>query len=362
MKFSSLREDLLSATQISQYSSSPKGLMPILSGVKIEGKQEKLMVNSTDLESYTSTECPANVSEAGECVVNLKVFSDLLRDLKEDKIDIRVVDNEMVVEGKNTLFKLYTMPTEDFPSLPSVNIPLLEDLESAKFLPAVSKVSRAASRDEKRPTLLGILVDIDEDEMRMVSTDSYRLAIKMIKDGFKVAEKGQYIIPSNALANMAKIAGKSERITVFRDENNGQVRFDLGNTDYIIRLIEGKFPKYGQFIPEEMEKVIEVEKEKMESALKRVSLFSNTIRIKIEGESITMCGESREIGEGKEKIGILYNGEDTEIAFNSKFFEDGMACIEGETMLLGITEPLKPGIIKEKGNEDFSYVIMPIRL
>ncbi len=255
MKFSALREDLLNAVQTVQYSANAKGMMPILSGVKIEGMGEGLIIHATDLESYSITNCTANVEQIGDCVVSLKVLMDMLRDSRDEKVDVEVVGNEMVMQGQKSIIKLFTMPVEDFPNVPVVDIPVLEEIEREIFVPAVQKVSRAASRDEKRPTLLGILLEIEENEIKMVSTDSYRLAIRTIKEGFGVKETGQYIIPSSALANFTRIAGKKGKINMYRDENRGQVRFDVGESNYIIRLIEGKFPKYGQFIPERLGEV-----------------------------------------------------------------------------------------------------------
>ena len=362
MKFTALREDLLNAVQLVQYSASAKGMMPILSGVKIASEDGSLVLHATDLESYTVAECAANVEQEGECVVNLKVLMDFLRDSKDEKVAVGIVGNEMVLEGEKAVFKLFTMPPEDFPNVPVVNIPVLEEVEGKEFIPAVQKVAKAASRDEKRPTLMGILMEIEEGGIRMVSTDSYRLAIRTMKEGYKSLENGQYIIPSSAMANLARIAGKEEKIGVYRDENMGQIRFAIGKSNHIIRLIEGKFPKYGQFIPESLEKTVEVDKEEMMGALKRASLISSTIKMNAGGDGLTLLSESREVGEGKEKVAASYDGEDIEIAFNSRFLEDGIASVDGEKVVLGISEPLKPGIIKEKEGEDFMYIIMPIRL
>ncbi|MEW6555532.1 MAG: DNA polymerase III subunit beta [Actinomycetota bacterium] len=362
MKFSSLREDLLNAVQAVQYSANAKGMMPILSGVKVESAEEGLVVHATDLESYAVTNCAANVEQAGECVVSLKVLMDILRDFKDEKIDVEVVGNEVMIRGQKSNIKLYTMPVEDFPNAPVVEVPVIEEMATEVFVPSVQKVAKAASRDEKRPTLLGILMEIEEKEIKMVSTDSYRLAIRNLSEGFVVRETGQYIIPSSALANFSRIAGKKGKISMYRDENRGQVRFDVGESNYIIRLIEGKFPKYGQFIPERLERSVEVDKEEMLGALKRASLISSTVKMNISGDGITMASESREIGEGKESVAAEYTGEEMEIAFNGRFLEDGVQSIDGEKVVMGISEPLKPGIIKEKDREDFTYIIMPIRL
>lgn len=361
MKFSALREDLLSAVQNAQYSTNLKGLMPILSGIKLETSGQGLIFHSTDLESYSITGCGANVSDEGVCVVNLKVFMDFLRDLNEDRITVELDGNEMVIEGQNGKFKLFTMPPEDFPSAPVVDVPVIEDLECSIFIPAIQKIARAASKDEKRPTLLGMLLEIGKDQINMVSTDSYRLAIGKITSGYRAVEEDQYIIPSAALVNLARIATKVEKMNLYRDENKGQVRFHVGECEYIIRLIEGKFPKYSQFVPESLERKAEVRKDEMLGALKRASLINNTIRLTVDVAGLTLASESREVGEGKERIAASYEGEEINIVFNSRFLEDGVASIEGESVVLGLAEPLKPGIIKEKEGENFLYIIMPIR-
>lgn len=387
MKVSVIRQDLSAAMQRVQYSSSSKGIMPILSGVKIETADGELVLHSTDLESYTTTRCAANVEEEGTCVVSLKVFSDFLKDSDDEKINMITLGNEMVLEGYNSTFKLFTMPPEDFPSPPNVAIPLIEELELSGFLPAVQRVSRAASRDDKRPTLMGILLELEEGELRMVSTDSYRLAMQRLGEGYKVLEAGQYIIPASSLVSLTRMAARGEKtsvykdekkeitvdaspkravpgekVNVYRDENRGQVRFDLGSTDLIIRLIEGKFPKYGQFIPESMETTLEMGKDELQGALKRVSLIGSTIKMAVRQGETVLSSESREVGEGSERLPSEYNGEEMEIAFNHRFLEDGITSLEGEKVVFSISEPLKPGAIREKDSQDFIYIIMPIRI
>lgn len=362
MRFSALREDLLEAVQAVQYSANAKGMMPILSGIRINASREGLVLYSTDLESYTITTCPSNVGEEGVGVVNHKIFMDFLRDSRDEKMDVELVGNEMFLKGENTVFKLFTMPAEDFPNAPVVEIPIIEDLECSVILPSIHKVSKAASRDEKRPTLMGMFLEVEEDVLKMVCTDSYRLAIRKVTGGFKTLESGKYIIPSSAMLNLSRIMGKAQTIKVFRDENRGQVRFDVGETSYIIRLIEGKFPKYDQFIPESLDKVVKVGKEDVLGALKRASLISSTMRLNVGSGDITLVSESREVGEGKEVIAAECDGEEMSIAFNGRFLEDGITSIDGDTIVLGMTEPLKPGIIREKEGDDFVYIIMPIRI
>ena len=140
------------------------------------------------------------------------------------------------------------------------------------------------------------------------------------------------------------------------------MKFEVGGLDHFIRLMEGKFPKYEQFIPEETRTNIEVEKKEMIDATKRISLVSNTVKISAKQGLLILEGESREVGEGKEELGVSQQGEDVNIAFNASFLEDGLQSLEGDKALIGVNEPLKPGVITEKDGAGFKYIIMPIRL
>ncbi|MBC7229861.1 MAG: DNA polymerase III subunit beta [Actinobacteria bacterium] len=362
MKVHVLRSDILEAMQRVQYSASGKGIMPILSGVKIDCSDGAMELSATDLESYTVTGCEANVEETGACVVNMKTFLEYLRGSGDERLAMECTANELKVQGEKSTVRLYVMPVEDFPARPEVDIPVLEEMQAGEIFRAVSKVSRAASKDEKRPTLMGVYMEVAEGEVRLVSTDSYRLAIEVLRGGFKVREEGDYIIPAASLVNLARAAGREGSLNIWRDENRGQLRFDVDGITHMIRLIEGKFPKYGQFIPEETNISIEADKKGLLDALKRISLISSTVKITAKEGVMLLEGESREVGEGKEEVETVHTGEEINIAFNTTFLEDGIQSLEGEKVVLGLNEPLKPGVVKEKDGREFTYVIMPIRM
>lgn len=362
MKIEVLRDDFLKGLQHVQHSVSSRSVMPILSGVMLQAAGDRVRFFATDLESSATTYCGANVEQEGSCVVNHKIVLELFRDLKDDRLRLELSGNELQVSGENNVFKIFTMPVDDFPSPPEVNIPVIDRVDRSVFTRAVQVVSKAASRDEKRPTLTGIFLDFDEKEMSLVSTDSYRLAVRKIKEGFEAAEIGSYIVPAVPLLNFTRLPGVEDTVKVYRDDNGGQLKFESGDVNFTIRLIDGKFPRYEQFIPESTEKTLEVQKEELLSALKRASLVNSTIKLNIEAGKLVINSESKEVGEGREIIPVGYQGDPVTIAFNGKFLEDGITSVEGDTVVIGINEPLKPGVIKEKENEDFIYIIMPIRI
>lgn len=362
MKIDVLKGDILEALQKVQYSASGKGIMPILSGVKIESSESEVVLSATDLESYTVSSFQTAVKEKGSCVVNLKTLLEYLRDSSDEKLEIECEENELRVVGTKSRIRIYTMPVEDFPAHPRIEKMVLEGLEAGRFFNAVNKVSRAASKDEKRPTLMGVYFEIREGVIRLVSTDRYRLTVKEVTGEFKVEEEGEFIVPASSLVNLARVAGKAGKINMMRDENKGQLKFEAEGLDHFIRLIEGKFPKYEQFIPEETRTNIEVDKKEMIDAIKRISLINNTVKISAKQGLLILEGESREVGEGKEELEVLQQGEDINIAFNASFLEDGLQSLEGEKALIGVNESLKPGVVTEKEGADFKYIIMPIRL
>ncbi len=362
MKLIVLKDDILRSLHMVQYSVSSRSVMPILSGVKMETREGTLRLSSTDLETSTHTSCPASVDEEGECVVNHKILTEITRDMTDEKMTIQLSGNELVVEGERSRFKLYTMPIDDFPSLSEINTPVVEELVAKSFSHAVQIVSKAASKDEKRPTLTGILMEVGKKEIKLVSTDSYRLAVYIVTNGFKVNEEGAFILPAAALVNLARITDPEERIYMKRDESGGRVEFGSEAFSYSVRMIEGKFPRYEQFIPESLENAVEVEKEELVRAVKRASIVSTTLKLEIKEGIITVVSESKEVGEGRESVGAIYDGSPITIAFNSKFLEDGISSVGEERVLINVTEPLKPGLIKGREKGDFQYVIMPIRI
>lgn len=362
MKFEVLKDDLQKALQTVQHSVSTRSVMPILSGVMLEAAEGKVRVFTTDLESSTTTSCAASVEEAGTCVVSHKILLDLFRDSRDEKMVLQATGNELEVKGERNLFRIFTMPEEDFPKPPEVDKPVIRNLDVSVFINSVQAVAKAASRDEKRPTLTGIYMEVGKEEIRMVSTDSYRLAVKKLRDGFQVEEEKSFIIPAQPLLNFSRLVGGDVSLVIYEDENSGQLKFDDGRASFTVRLIDGKFPRYEQFIPESTEKNVEINKDEFISALKRASLVNTTIKLQVEPGRVVLSSESRDVGKGVETLAVEYQGDPVTIAFNGKFLEDGITSTDGETVVVGINEPLKPGVIRKKEGDDFIYVIMPIRI
>ncbi len=226
MRFEVLKDDFQRSLQLVQHSVSSRSVMPVLSGVMIEADEGKVSLFTTDLESSTTTQCEARVEAKGACVVSHRLLLELFRDLKDEKVILELTGNELQVMGENNTFKLFTMPKDDYPGHPLVETPVMEILDPRLFSHSVQVVSKAASKDEKRPTLTGVFMDFDKEELRLVSTDSYRLAVMRLKGAHRTEQDGSYIIPATALSSFSKIMGEEGVVRVFRDEGSGQLRFD----------------------------------------------------------------------------------------------------------------------------------------
>lgn len=362
MRVLCLREDLVDGLQLSLPFSAQRGSLPILGGVFLDAKENSLSLKTTDLNTFFSTALSCDIEREGKCVVSARLLLDILKDMEEERIAMEVEENLLSVEGISSRFQLHTMPWEDFPAEPEKGEPLVDDIPAETLARSLEKVSRAASRDEKRPVLTGIYLEVKEDGITLVSTDSYRLSLMTVTDGFNVMRNGNYIIPSQISQGVNRLAQKNQKFHVYGGEAGSYLTLVSGENAIKVRLIEGKFPKYEQFIPKETEKETLVDRKRILSALRRVTHVGSTVKIELEEDRMRLSTLSKDVGEAWEEVPVEYKGEGITIAFNGKFLEDGISSVEGERVYIGLTEPLKPAIIKEEGSDAFLYLVMPVRL
>ncbi|MDZ4178502.1 MAG: DNA polymerase III subunit beta, partial [Coriobacteriia bacterium] len=229
----------------------------------------------------------------------------------------------------------------------------------------IGHVVRAVSRDETIPIFTGVLVVSDGPTLRMVATDSYRLAVKETLLESPESEDMEVVVPGKALEEVAKMASSQESVALGVSDN--QIVFEVGDTVFITRRIEGTFPNYRQLIPKEFETNVTVPREEFAAAVKRVSLLAqhNTplrLTVSSEDKTLSLSATTQDIGDASEDLMADIEGPDVEIAFNHQFLNDGMAVATGDTVKFEIVSPLKPGVITSHGDEGFMYLLMPVRL
>jgi DNA polymerase III subunit beta len=362
------QSDLMGALQIVQRGTSSQSTLPILAGIKIMAeKPNNLVLQGTDLELSIETSCEATVKTAGAVVVGGKLFVDIFRHLPDGAIEIsmNIETGHVDIKAGKSSFSVKTMPAEDFPSFPEVTEKNTLELESQTLLGLVKQTIKAVSKDETRPVLTGALLDVESDNILMVATDSYRLAVKTARLAKKAKQKLKALIPYRALEEAQKLpVGDKDLIKLAGDE--GLLGFSSNRTTIVTRLIEGQYPNYKQLIPEETTLRVEADKNELLGAIVRVALLAQknmSVKVALGNGKIQIKAATQGVGEADEEVKAEISGEKTqEMAFNAQYLMDGLQGATGERVALEFTGPTNPGLIKSIPDDSYLYLIMPIRL
>ncbi len=360
MKVKCVRDDISAAVQAAQRVVSSRAIMPVLTGVVLKTAGENIQVMATDLELSINTGFRASVEEQGEVVINARLLGDILKNLSTETVYLEKNGNDLEIKDEKAVFKLRTMPAEDFPSLPDVEEPFIQGLDSREFINAVSQVKNAVSRDERRIILTGILFDLREGGLTLVGTDSYRLALRELVAQTVGVQDKSLIVPGRALQELSRWGDHQKTMEVYKSE--GQVRFTQADRSLTARLIEGRFPNYADFVPKQVQLTIRFGREEMEAAVRRMSLVAPTIVMKAEENNITLESNASEVGEARETIAVQGAEGGLEIGFNADYLKDGLGAIDEEQVEMLLTDAEKPALIKAAEKDDYKYVIMPVRI
>ncbi len=360
MKIKCVRDDISAAVQAAQRVVSSRAIMPVLTGVILKTVAENIQVLATDLEISINIGFAASVEEPGQVVINARLLGDVLKNLSAEAVYLEKNGNDLEINDGKAVFKLRTMPAEDFPILPDVEEPLIQELESRAFINAISQVKNAASRDERRIILTGILFDLRENGLTLVGTDSYRLAMRELAARTVEIQEKSIIVPGHALQELSRWGDYQKSLDVYKSE--GQVRFVQGNRSLTARLIEGRFPNYADFVPKQVQMTVRFAREEMEAAVRRMSLVAPTIVMKVDEKNITLESNASEVGEAREIVAVQGAGREMEMAFNADYLRDGIGAIDGEQVEMLLTDAEKPALMKSTERDDYKYVIMPVRI
>jgi DNA polymerase III subunit beta len=305
----------------------------------------------------------AQVAADGAVVVSGRTLLDIVRLLPADEVTIEHLPDEGVVQivSGSASFRLHTFSTEDFPRLPDVDAAQLYPVDREALLETVNRVSRAASRDESRPVLTGILVRFEEGKIVMAATDSYRLSVKETPVTGQLPDL-EAIIPARALAELSRIAGSSDEVQLGVHDNH--VVFGAADAWLTTRRIDGQFPNYKQLLPEGFEHLVPVDRSELLDVVRRVSVMAqrnSPLRLRFAEGELTISAQTQDVGEAKESLPVGFSGEPLEIGFNADFLRDGVDSVVGDQVVLKLISSLRPGLITGEG-DDFWYLIMPIRL
>jgi DNA polymerase-3 subunit beta len=238
-------------------------------------------------------------------------------------------------------------------------------LPAGPLAETIDRVARAASRDEVRPILTGVLLQAEGGNLTMVATDSYRLSVKHTELDRPLPDPIEANVPARALRELARIVAQEGPEDVSISLARNQAVFQAGSVVLFSRLIEGQFPSWRQLIPESFDHEVRLPRLELVDVARRVSQLAQRnapLRFAFAEGELTVAAETPEVGDASEALPAPYSGEPLEIAFNPQFLIEGLESVEGDELAIKISSPLRPGLLQPVGREDFSYLVMPIRL
>jgi DNA polymerase-3 subunit beta len=356
------RRDLADALGVVSRGVSTRGAVQVLSGILLQAEDGKLTLASTDMEISLRATVPGEVSGDGAVVVPGRLLTDLVRLLPDETVTLAHEEGEgvLAVSSGSHASRLNVYSAEDFPRLPPLDV-AIHAIAAPALLATIEKVARAASRDESRPVLTGILVKFQGDKLVMAATDSYRLAVKETTLEASGPDLDA-IIPARALQELARLAGGVEEVQLGGHENH--VIFNAGDVWLTSRRIDGQFPNYEQLLPETFEAEVTTPREPLLDVIRRAGVMAQRnapLRLRFAEGELTVSAQTQDVGEAHESLPIDFGGDPLEIGFNPDFLRDGLEAVAGESVQLKLINPLRPGLIVSP-EESFWYLIMPIRL
>jgi DNA polymerase III subunit beta len=368
------RENLVAKLQTVGRATAPRGAIQALSGILIRAEGDKAHLAATDAQLAIQAQLEADVSEPGSALVPGRLLSDILRVVDKDEVNVEhsAESKELVITSGQARFQLRSLPVEDFPRLPEPVQDGAVSLPAPLFSRTVERVVRAASRDDTRPVLTGVLVSASERELRMVATDSYRLSVKETTLENALEKEFEANVPARALQEVSRIVRETSAGRVSAESRENQIVFLVDETVVSSRMIEGQFPNYRQLLPENYDHELRLDKGEFLAVVRRVGLMAQRnapLRLTFEQGSVAVSAQTADVGEAAETLPLSYEGERLEIGFNPQFLQDGLESIDAEELTLKLINPLRPGLLEVEPSDGeseqlgrFLYLIMPVRL
>lgn len=359
MRIRAERDDLADVLSRAGRAVGTRSPLPILQGVLVEVSGKTMRVTGTDLEVTVRTELEVEAVEEGTTVIPSRLATEAVRKLPPGAIVLEAKEGEIEITGGGPRFRFRELAIDEFPKLDEPDLGESIDVDGNAFVAALGQVAVAASTDDARPILTGVYFEHEEGKLRLVATDSYRLAVRDVP---AVSAELSGLVPVRALRELGRSVGASDLQVVIgaRDATFGSSRGTL-----TARLIEGAFPNYRQLIPESYPSRLSVAREAFLEAIDRASLVAEDhipIRMALSDGGVELSVSRQDVGGETEHVEAEYTGEEMTIAFNSRYLNDGVAAVEEETVVLDVLDPLKPGVIRGGDGEDFLYLLMPVRL
>lgn len=361
------KDTFLNGVQKVQGIVETKGAMPILSHLLITTEKDRIGIQATDLEIGAKGYYAANVISSGEVTLNARKLFDILRELPSEEVHMIREDNHWItLKCGKSKFRLPGMPAQDFPPFPDFSQDSLMQFSSKLLKEMIRKTFFALSPDETRQALNGLLLEKENGKVNMVGTDGHRLAVIQRKlEKTAKGDKQSYLIPKKAVAELLKLIEDEGSSFSFSSKNN-HLAFIHGDQVIVSRKIDGKFPNYQQVIPSDNKIQVQVNRDVLQHALKRVALLadekSRMVRFDIQSGNITLAADTTELGAAREEVAVSYSGKEVSIGLNAKYVLDVLSVIDDEEIILNLKDQNSSCLITSTGDKEYQSIVMPMRL
>ncbi len=363
MKFRAERDVLLEALATTARAAATRGgAPPALSGVRLEVKGDVLHLAGSDLDLTVQVEATVAGIDDGVCVIPARLGTDIVRALEPGAVTFALEAGEAQISNGRSQFTVRVLPAEEFLRLPEPTGDAVT-LDAAALAAALHQVVRAASKDDARPILAGVLMTAEPGGLRLVATDSYRLAMRDLPGTTLMSEGQHVLVPARALGELGRVLSNAEQVTLRLGHD--QASFEVASVRVTTRLIEGEFPNYRQLVPTGYPNRLVVGKEPLLDAVRRVKLLAREatpLRMALRPDGLELTAVTHDVGQAREDLDAKYEGSEMVVAFNPEFLIDGVEATPGDDVVLETLDALKPATLRPTEGTDFLYLLMPVRV
>jgi len=375
MKVTVLQENLAHGLSIVSRAVSPRSTLPVLANVLIATDEGRLRLSATNLEMGITCWIGAKVEEEGSTTVPSRTFSDLVGTMPNPQVSLSLDTRTQTLNVRSgaSTNDIKCIDAQEFPPLPVPDFENAIQVNVADFKEMIQQVVFAASSDEARPVLMGVLVTVDKDTVTMAAADGFRLSVRTATLSTPAPQPVSAIIPGRALSELARIAADGEQmIQMVLPKGRGQVVFRVKDAELVSQLIDGTFPDYQQIIPRKHSSRTLVSTVSLLKACKQAEIFaregSNVVRLNIKNSGELQPGEveisahSEETGSNETIVEASVDGVPLLIAFNVKFLREVLEVVKTPNVAIETSAANAPGVVRPVGDEHFLHVIMPMHL
>jgi DNA polymerase III subunit beta len=362
MKLVTSKESIIEGLQKVQSGISARSPLAILNNVHLRASGDHLELTATDLEISVQTTCAATIQREGGTTLPARRLFSIIRELPLDDIEINVDEKDVAtIKSGSSTFKINGMSEEEFPPIPAFEGDRAFTLEQGVFKKMLAATHYAASTEESRYILNGVLLSFREEKLTVVATDGRRMALYEQNIEFPDQAAGDLVIPNKTVNELIKTLDVEGTIKITVGDK--QAAFAFGNMYIVSKLVEGTFPNFRQVIPAQCEERVSIEREMLLTTIRRVSLVSDktsSVTLAFDKNQVIVSTVSAEVGEASESVAIKYGGKAIAIAFNPEFIMDCLRALTTDEVAIEFSDDLSPGVIK--CDAPFIYVLMPMRI